>query len=287
MIKDFYESGKTIYSIEVFPPKPTDDITTIYDALDEFKKFNPSFISVTYGAGGGTSKNTVAIASYIKNTCNIEALAHLTCASLKSEEMLKDFIFELRKNQIHNVLALRGDKPKDMSTIQFENRYYKYAADLAARIQKENNKDQFFTIAGACYPEKHPESPSLDADISYVKHKVECGVDMLITQMFFDNEGFYSYIDRLRKAGVNVPVSAGVMPITKASQIRGMIELSGAAIPTTLSDIIAKYRDDPEDLKKAGLEYARKQVEDLAAHKVDGIHLYSMNKVDVAKAILE
>ncbi len=259
MISDILRQKETIYSLEVFPPKKTDDVQLVYDAIDEMKGCDPDFISVTYGAGGGTSKETIAIASYIKNNCKIESLAHLTCAAL-TEEALCGYIDAMRSNGLCNILVLRGDKPRDISQEQFDSRYYKHASDLAGAI------GEGFFIAGACYPEKHPDA-----------------VSMLTSQMFFDNEKFYRFTEMLEKAGIDVPVLAGIMPITTANQVKTMVELSSASTPDELLKRIDKYRSSPEDLKKAGVEYAVMQKLDLVRHGVKGVHLYAMNKPDIAK----
>lgn len=280
MIKDILEQKKTIYSLEVFPPKKTDDVQLVYDAIDEMKSCRPDFISVTYGAGGGTSRETIAIASYIKNRCGIESLAHLTCAAL-TEEKLKQYLAAMKENGLENVLALRGDKPRDISEEQFNARHYKHASDLAEAIG-----DDFF-IAGACYPEKHPDADSIEEDIDNLKKKIAAGVSMLTTQLFFDNDRFYRFMEMLGKAGVNVPVLAGIMPITTANQVRTMVEMSNASTPDELLKRIERFRDNPEDLKKAGVEYAIMQKLDLIKHGVKGVHLYAMNKPDIAKSFFE
>lgn len=273
---------KTLFSCEVFPPKRNDDIYEIYRTLDELKLLKPDFISVTYGAGGSNSKKTATIAAYIQNICEVEALAHMTAVGM-DENTLRSLVFELKKKGISNVLALRGDKPKTMSEEDFLNRHYKYASDLIGELKKE--KDMF--IAGACYPETHPESPSSEEDIKRLKEKVDMGVDMLITQMFFDNGAFYSFMDKLLKAGIDVPVHAGIMPITKYNQLGMSVQLSGSSVPNELSSIIAKYGDNADDMRKAGIEYAVGQINDLLQNKVDGVHVYTMNKADVTMAIYE
>ena len=255
MIKDLFHTNRPTYSLEVFPPKKDADVSVIYDALDEFKTLHPSFISVTYGAGGNTAENTFAIASYIQNQCGIEALTHLTCAAIPDRLFLKNFLTNLYRNGIHNLLALRGDKPQWMSDEQFDARFYDHASDLVTDV-----KEMFdFSVAGACYPEVHQEAASLSEDIANLKIKVEKGVDFLITQLFYDNETFFRFLDEVRNAG----------------------------IPKELADAIEKYKDNPADLKKAGLDYSKRQMENLLAHGVDGIHLYSMNKVEIARAIYE
>lgn len=281
MIKE-RRNGKPAFSCEVFPPKRDDDIYQIYKTLDEIKTLKPDFISVTYGAGGSNSKKTATIAAYIQNICEVEALAHLTAVGM-DEPMLRALLFELKKKGVENVLALRGDKPKTMSQEEFDNRYYRYATDLIPEIKKQGD----FFIAGACYPEVHPESANREEDIRHLKEKVELGLDCLITQMFFDNHAFYDFMEKLDKAGIKVPVHAGIMPVTAAKQLGTSVTLSGSSVPNELSSIIAKYGENAEDMKKAGIEYAVNQILDLKEHGVDGIHLYSMNKADVTKEIYE
>lgn len=283
MIKDLFHTNRPTYSLEVFPPKKDADVTVIYDALDEFKGLHPSFISVTYGAGGNTAENTFAIASYIQNQCGIEALTHLTCAAIPDRLFLANFLTNLYRNGIRNLLALRGDKPLWMSDEQFASRYYEYASDLIADVQ--NIFD--FSIAGACYPEVHPEAADWEEDIANLRIKTEQGVDFLITQLFYDNEVFFRFLDRVRQAGITVPVLPGLMPITSAGQVKNIVGMSGTKIPKELADSIERYQNKPEDLKKAGLDYTKRQMENLLAYGVDGIHLYSMNKVEIAKAIYE
>ena len=283
MIKDLFHKNRPVYSLEVFPPKKDTDVSVIYDALDQFKELHPNFISVTYGAGGTTSENTFAIASYIQNQCGIEALTHLTCAAIPDRLFLTNFLTNLYRNGIRNILGLRGDQPKGMSDEQFSARYYDHASDLIQDI-----KTTFpFSVAGACYTEIHQEASSLEEDIANLKIKVDTGVDFLVTQLFYDNDTFFRFVDHARKAGITVPILPGLMPITSAGQVKNIIELSGTKVPDSLMSQIETYKDSPEDLKKAGLEFTKKQMEQLLEHGVDGIHLYSMNKVEIAKFILE
>lgn len=283
MIKDLFHKNRPIYSLEVFPPKKDTDVTVIYDALDEFKTLHPSFISVTYGAGGNTAENTFAIASYIQNQCGIEALTHLTCAAIPDRLFLKNFLTNLYRNGICNLLALRGDKPQWMSDEQFAGRFYNHASDLIKDVKSDFN----FSVAAACYPEVHSEAASLEEDIANLKVKVDTGVDFLITQLFYDNDRFFRFLDAVRKAGIQTPVLPGLMPVTTRKQVKNIVSLSGARIPKELAEAIERYKEEPEDLKKAGLDYSRRQMEGLLAHGVDGIHLYSMNKVEIARAIYE
>lgn len=281
MINEKY-NNKTVFSCEVFPPKRNDDIYEIYKTLDSLKLLKPDFISVTYGAGGSNSKKTATIAAYIQNICEVEALAHMTAVGM-TEDMLKSLLFELKKKGIQNVLALRGDRPKTMTEEEFNNRTYRYASDLIPEIRKQGE----MFIAGACYPEVHPESKNQEEDIKYLKSKVDMGMDSLMTQMFFSNDVFYDFMEKIRKAGINVPVHAGIMPITAANQLGTSVKLSGSSVPNELSSIIAKYGENPDDMKKAGIEYAINQINDLKKNGVDGIHIYTMNKADITMAIYE
>lgn len=281
MINEKYNK-KTIFSCEVFPPKRNEDIYEIYKTLDSIKMLKPDFISVTYGAGGSNSKKTATIAAYIQNICEVEALAHMTAVGM-TEESLNSILFELKKKGINNVLALRGDRPRTMTEEEFENRTYRYASDLITEIKKHG--DMF--LAGACYPEVHPESDNQDEDIKFLKQKVDMGLNCLITQMFFDNAVFYDFLEKIRKVGINVPIHAGIMPITAANQLGTSVQLSGSSVPNELSSIIAKYGENPDDMKKAGIEYAINQINDLKNNGVDGVHIYTMNKADVTMAIYE
>lgn len=281
MIKDIYKQGRTIFSFEVFPPKKEDEIYDIYKTLDTLKTLNPDFISVTYGAGGSNSKKTATIAAYIQNICEIEPIAHLTAVAM-DEEFLVNFLGNLKKKGVNNVLALRGDRPKDMSDEDYNNRTFLYAEDIIKLIHKHSDP----CVAAACYPEIHPESASRESDLFYLKQKVDAGVNFLITQMFFDNEKFYEFRELARARGINIPISAGIMPITSAKQLGTSVSLSGTSVPQTLSNLVAKYANSPEDMKKAGTEYAINQINDLIAHGIDGIHLYTMNKSETAVNIM-
>lgn len=284
MIKDIFKSGKTVYSCEVFPPKRNDDIYSIFKTLDEIQSCKPDFISVTYGAGGSTSKKTSTIAAYIQNICEVEALAHLTSVAM-DEPFLRQMVAELNKKGVHNILALRGDQPKDMSDTDFANRHFKHASDIIPIIR--NSADSEMCIAAACYPEKHPESASMEEDFMHLKQKADTGVDFFITQMFFDNQKFLQFRESARAKGIQTPITAGIMPITSVKQIGTSIQLSGSSVPTELSNLFAKYGDSPEDMKKAGIDYAIRQIQELIQAKVDGIHLYTMNKSDVTREILQ
>lgn len=282
MIKDIFNQGRTVFSFEVFPPKKNEEIYDLYKTLDTLKDLKPDFISVTYGAGGSNSKKTATIASYIKNICEIEAIAHMTAVAM-DEKFLTELLSDLKEKRISNVLALRGDRPKDMSDEDYNNRIFLYAEDIIRIIRQSSDN---LCVAAACYPEMHPESSSQQMDLQYLKQKVDTGVNFLITQMFFDNSKFYAFRDEARKYGIDVPITTGIMPITSAKQLGTSVSLSGTSVPQALSNLVAKYADKPEDMRKAGIEYATKQIEDLIANGVDGIHLYTMNKAATACEII-
>lgn len=281
MIKDIYQKGKTVFSFEVFPPKKNEEIYDLYKTLDTLKTLNPDFISVTYGAGGSNSKKTATIASYIKNICEIEPIAHLTAVAM-DEVFLNHLLEDLKEKNISNVLALRGDRPRDMSNEAYDNRTFLYAEDIIRVIRKQSD----ICVAAACYPEIHPESESRETDLHYLKQKIDAGVNFLITQMFFDNTKFYEFREEAVKYGIHIPISAGIMPITSVKQLGTSVSLSGTSVPQALSNLVAKYADRPEDMRKAGIEYATKQIEDLIANDIDGIHIYTMNKAATACEIM-
>lgn len=280
MIKNYFSKEPTL-SFEVFPPKKDGDFTSAFSILDELGKLNPDFISVTYGAGGSKSKKTVEIASYIQNELKIPALAHLTCVGCK-QDALMEVLNDLKAHNVNHVLALRGDRPKDMTDEQFESRDFAFASDMV-RFVKQNTD---FHVAGACYPEKHFECFSMESDLNHLKEKQDAGCDFLITQLFFDNDYFYSFREKAAKKGINIPISAGIMPITSAKQIGTTVSLSGSSVPKAMADIIAKYSDSPEDMYKAGIDYAIRQILDLKQNNVDGIHIYTMNKPTIAAEIV-
>ena len=270
----------SLVSFEVFPPKTVSAFDSIERSVRELAAFNPDFMSVTYGAGGGTSQYTVKIASLIKNKLDTTALAHLTCAST-TKEQIADILESLKSNNIDNVLALRGDLPENFSSRS--GNYYDYAYELVTEIKKYG----YFDVGAACYPECHTECDSLEKDIENLKKKVDCGVDFLITQLFYDNDVFYSFIEKMRKKGIFVPVFAGIMPITNIKQIDRIISLSGTKIPDEVNAFLNKYSDNPESLHKAGLDFAVKQVNDLLKNGVQGVHIYTMNKPLTAETVLK
>ena len=269
-------------SLEIFPPKKEEEFAGAFELLDKLALLNPDFISVTYGAGGSRSKKTVEMTSYIKNTLHIPALAHLTCVG-NTKNDIDNVVADLKAAGINNVLALRGDRPAYMTDEQYNAREFEHASDMIEYLKETTD----FKIAGACYPEKHFEAFSFKEDVRYLKQKVDLGVEMLISQLFFDNEMFYRFEEMTQIAGINVPICAGIMPITTSKQLGTTVSLSGSSVPKKLADIIATYDDKPEDMRKAGIEYAVNQILDLKAHGVKDIHLYSMNKAKTTKEIFE
>ncbi len=276
-IREILSKGEPILSFEVFPPKTEDKYDSVERAAREIAKLKPAFMSVTYGAGGGTSRYTVDIASDIQD-CGVTPLAHLTCVS-STREKVRSVLKELKLHGIENVLALRGDIPADKKVEQD----YRYASELIAEIRRTGD----FCIGAACYPEGHVESENKTADIRHLKEKVEAGCDFVTTQMFFDNNILYNYLYRIREAGVTVPVIAGIMPVTNAAQIQRICSMSGTYLPSRFKAIVDRFGEKPAAMKQAGIAYATEQIIDLIANGVKGIHIYSMNKPDVAARIRE
>ena len=271
--------NKVHISFEVFPPKTDAGFESVKKAVDEIAVLKPSFISVTYGAGGGTSKNTVKIASHIKNDLGVPSIAHLTCMSSTKEEV-RNVIEQMKVAGIENILALRGDRPKD-SEMELPNDYH-YASELIQDIKAQGD----FCIGAACYPEGHVESPYKKDDILHLKEKVDCGVDFLATQMFFDNNILYNFLYRIREKGITVPVLPGIMPVTNKKQIARICSLSGTILPARFYAIVDKFGDNPAAMQQAGIAYATDQIIDLIANGINNIHVYSMNKPEVAVAIM-
>lgn len=279
-IADILNSKKVSLSFEVFPPKKKEGLESIKNTAISLTRLKPDFISVTFGAGGTTKGYTAEIAEAIEEN-GTTSLAHLTCVR-STKEALEYTINDLKKRNIKNVLALRGDFPKDAVT--GENVFpsgFVHASDLVKLL-----KDEGMCVGGACYPEGHPESKSRETDIEALKYKVDAGVDFLTTQMFFDNDMLYSFLYRLQSAGIHVPVLAGIMPITNANQVSRMVDLSNAYIPRKLLAICDRFRDSPEAMMQAGIAYATDQIIDLISNGVRGIHIYTMNKPEIAQAII-
>lgn len=272
MIRNVFENKKTL-SFEVFPPKKDGEFEKAYEVLDALGKLSPDFISVTYGAGGSRSGKTVEIASYIQNRLGIDAMAHMTCVGNRKEQLLQVYE-ELRKHHVKHVLALRGDRPRDMTDEQFMSRDFAHASDMMAFL-KENTD---LSLSGACYPEKHFEAFSMESDLNHLKEKQEAGAEFFISQLFFDNDYYYSFLEKAAKKGITVPICAGIMPITTSNQLGTTVTLAGSSIPKALADIIAAYGEKPEEMRKAGIDYAIRQIRDLQENGVNDIHLYSMNK---------
>ena len=275
-IAELYKTGKPVVSFEVFPPKKGLGISGIYPALEETAALKPDFISVTYGAGGGGNVNrTAEIAHRIQTEHNIPALAHLTCLGSNSTQ-IGELLGQMRERGIENVLALRGDEPESGETVSDG---YRFAEELIRDVHARGD----FCIGAACYPEGHIDCDSLDLDTVHLRRKQEAGADFLITQLFFDNDLFLRFLDRARKGGVTLPISAGVMPILSQQQISRMIFLCGASLPSNIIRLLHKHEKSPDDLFRAGIEFAARQMEQLLAQGVDGIHIYTMNKPQIAR----
>lgn len=275
-IKEILGKGCPTLSFEVFPPKTEDKFEGVEQAALAIAKLKPAFMSVTYGAGGGTSRYTVQIASDIQESCGVVSLAHLTCVS-STREKVHQVLGELKEKKIENVLALRGDIPADGKV----EKDYQYASQLIREIKQAGD----FCIGAACYPEGHVESANKTEDILHLKEKVEAGCDFVTTQMFFDNNILYNYLYRIREKGITVPVVAGIMPVTNRSQIQRICQMSGTYLPARFKAIVDRFGDRPAAMKQAGIAYATEQIIDLIANGVNGIHIYTMNKPDVAARI--
>lgn len=280
-ISEILNSKKVTISFEIFPPKKQEAFDSVKKTALSLSSLKPDFISITYGAGGSTQTNTSDLAQTVENS-GTASLAHLTCVRSTKEQLLQT-IQTLKQKNINNVLALRGDLPKD--AFEGENLFpsgFFHASDLVPLL-KQNG----FCVGGACYPEGHPESSNRDTDIENLKHKVEAGVDFLTTQMIFDNDMLYSFLYRLQSAGIHVPVLAGIMPITNANQVSKMVDLSNAYIPRKLLSFCDRFRHDSEAMKQAGIAYATDQIIDLISNGIRGIHIYTMNKPEIAESIVK
>ena len=280
-IIDIIKSGKPTLSFEVFPPKTYYSFEGVKYATEEIAKLHPSFMSVTYGAGGGTSKYTLEIAENIKKNHGVPTLAHLTCVS-STRKTVSQRIQEIKDAGIQNIMALRGDLTPELENSDRSTWDYRNAIDLVREIKRA---DKDFCVAGACYPEIHPESENQSEDIKYLKEKVDAGCDFLTTQMFFDNNLLYNFLYKIREAGITVPIVPGIMPITNANQVERAIKLSGSFMPVRFKAIVDKFGHNPEAMRQAGIAYATDQIIDLYANGINAIHIYSMNKPDIARAI--
>lgn len=276
-ISSLFTKEKTILSFEVFPPKKTSPVETIYETLDELRGLHPDFISVTYGAGGNAGDTaTCDIASLIKQQYQIEPLAHLTCVNYTKKE-IDQILDRLKQNGIENILALRGDIIPDVEP----KNEFRYASELTAYIKKRGD----FHVSGACYPEGHMDSDSLEEDILNLKKKVDEGAEHLISQLFFDNQFYYNFLNKARGAGIHVPIEAGIMPVVNKAQIERMVTLCGASLPSKFTKMLQRFEHSPEALRDAGIAYAVDQIVDLISQGVDGIHLYTMNNAYIARKI--
>ncbi|MBQ7930284.1 MAG: methylenetetrahydrofolate reductase [Clostridia bacterium] len=280
-LSELLKQDKCSLSFEVFPPKTDTAFSSVREATEEIARLNPSFVSVTYGAGGGTSRYTLEIAKNIKQTYGVPTLAHLTCVS-STRETVHARIEDMKNAGIENVMALRGDLTPEMENADRSRWTYHHAVDLVREL-KESGAD--FCIGGACYPEIHPESANQKEDILYLKEKVDAGCEFLTTQMFFDNNLLYNFLYKIREAGITVPIIPGIMPITNAKQVERAIKLSGSFMPQRFKSLVDKYGSSPDAMKQAGIVYALDQIIDLYANGIRNVHVYSMNKPDVAEKI--
>jgi methylenetetrahydrofolate reductase (NADPH) len=276
-ISNLFQQKKVVYSFEIFPPKVNDDISKIYDTLAQLRDIRPDYISITYSAGGSKNSRTAELAKIVKDNYGIEPLAHLTCINSTKQEVGKA-LQDLVDIGVENVLALRGDRIEGQVRSDFA-----YASELVKYIKSVRDMD----VAGACYPEGHPESANIVEDIRHMKIKVDHGVSHLNSQLFFDNDDYLKYLDMVRLAGIDVPIQAGIMPLVKASQLNGIVKMTGAKLPSKISRMYNKFADDPDSLMEAGIAYATDQIVDLLSSGVDGIHLYIMNNAYVARRITQ
>ena len=278
-IIDIITGDKPSLSMEVFPPKTNDKFESVKTATEEIAKLSPSFMSVTYGAGGGTSDYTVSIAENIQKNFGVPALAHLSCIT-STKERVADQLSQLKKAGIENILALRGDIPEGMTMDRLD---YHYASELITEIAATGD----FCIGGACYPESHPQSENSFEDIRHLKEKADCGCQFFTTQMFFDNNVLYNFIYRAREAGIKVPIVAGIMPVTNPKSIKRICAINNSLLPQRCVRIVDKFGYDSEKMKQAGIAYATEQIIDLFANGINAVHVYTMNKPDVAEAIMK
>ncbi|MBQ1368036.1 MAG: methylenetetrahydrofolate reductase [Firmicutes bacterium] len=274
---DLLNSDRPTLSFEVFPPKTQDKFENVIHAAYEIGHLHPDFMSVTYGAGGGRSRYTVEMVDQLQNELNIPVLSHLTCVS-STRDQVKEVLEKLKEKKIENILALRGDIPEDGGVSE-----YRHASDLIEEIRSSGD----FCIGAACYPEGHPESSDKNEDLKYLKEKVDAGVDFLTTQMFFQNDLFYRFLYRIREIGIEVPVCAGIMPVTSSRQLKRIGGMSGAFMPQNFIAMVDRFGGSADAMKQAGVQYAAQQIIDLLANGVKHIHVYTMNRPDIAAAILD
>ena len=281
-ISELLKKEKMSLSFEVFPPKTDSAFESVEKAVIEIARLKPSFMSVTYGAGGGTSKYTLDIAKEINEQYDVPTVAHLTCVS-STRETVRNTVERIKESGIENIMALRGDIPKGMENSDRSGWDYKYAIELVSELRAMGD----FCIGGACYPEVHPESANQKEDIKRLKEKVDAGCDFLTTQMFFDNNLLYNFMYKIREAGITVPVVAGIMPITNASQVERAVKLSGSHMPQRFKSLVDKFGSDGDAMMQAGIAYATDQIIDLFANNITNVHVYTMNKPEVAAKIQE
>ncbi len=278
-ISEVITPGKTAFTFEIFPPKRNSSIDTVYQTLEGLGDLHPDFISVTYGAGGNAADTkTCDIAQIIREKYHTESAVHLTCL-YNSREDIDCIVEQLRERGIRNILALRGDRNPDVAPKED----FRYASDLVAYLKSKGD----FYIMGGCYPECHPQCPTMEQDIENLKRKVDAGTDRLLSQLFFDNGDFMRFLEKARRAGIHVPIEAGIMPVVNKAQIERMVTLCGASLPRKFVRMMARYEQYPDALRDAGIAYAIDQIVDLVAQGVDGIHLYTMNNPYVARRITE
>ena len=282
-LTELLNKDRLALSFEVFPPKTDTAFESVKAATEEIAKLHPAFMSVTYGAGGGTSRYTLDIAQNIKYRYGVPTLAHITCVS-STKETVRERIRDMQLSGIENVMALRGDLTPEMEKSDRSQWDYRHAVELIRDIK---NSGANFCIGGACYPEIHPESANQKEDIRHLKEKVDAGCDFLTTQMFFDNHLLYNFLYKIREAGITVPIVPGIMPITNANQVERAIKLSGSFMPQRFKSLVDKFGTSPAAMKQAGIAYATDQIIDLFANGIKLVHVYSMNKPDVAQKILE
>lgn len=279
-LTELLKSDEVTISCELFPPKQGAQLENYKKIVKEMADLKPAYMSVTYGATGGTSDYTVELANEVCNVNHIPALAHLTCAS-STKEKVASVIAELKEHKIENILALRGDIPQNAEFPLPDQ--YKHASELIADIKAQGD----FCIGGACYPEGHPEAQTIYEDLDHLKEKVDAGCEFLTTQMFFDNNILYNFMYKALKKGIDVPIVAGIMPVTNAAQIKRITSLSGNMVPPRFLAIVDRFGENPEAMKQAGIAYATEQIIDLTANGVNHVHIYTMNKPDIAGAILD
>ncbi len=279
-IKDLFENGKNVVSFEVFPPKNDDDVNKLYATIADLEELCPDYISVTFGAGGSTRGKSAEIANHIKNNMEIEVLAHLTCVN-SSKDDINNILDDFKKNNIDNILALRGDPPAGQTNFTKTIGGFGYASELTDFIKKNHN----FCIGVAAYPEKHIESDSLESDINNLIKKVDAGADFIVTQLFFDNNDFFRFRDICVKKGVKIPIVPGILPILNYSSVKRITELCGSKIPQNLKDTLEKNVNDKLAIENIGIDYAIKQIDNLLDNEIDGVHFYTMNKSEQIKKI--